>query len=153
MNLDAKKIVIVETQEIKDGLDLCNAGACKGHRILGESELIYGHCKDGDGVPSAFRPTYLTNRMLTLHARLTAYSFEYDALVQVAKEDRNVGSRLLIRLEIAESAVDPMTEMLKVAGINDFFIFPDLEGLGRWRSSLQIQDHLSGASFVQGGEN
>jgi hypothetical protein len=79
-------------------------------------------------VPLAIDPSHFTRRIAAQRSRFTIFGREKDGLKAVANDSSE--SRL-VKFDVKRDAIPDFKHDLRLAGISEDTIFPDLEGLGR----------------------
>jgi hypothetical protein len=78
--------------------------------------------------PMAIDPSHFARRIAAQRSRFTIFGREKDGLKIVASRSSDSG---LVRFDIKRTAIPSIKHDLRLAGISEDTIFPDLEGLGR----------------------
>jgi hypothetical protein len=77
--------------------------------------------------PLAIDPSHFSRRIAAQRSRLTVFGREKDGLKGLA----NRTDSRLVKFEVKKEAISDIKHDLRLAGISEETIFPDLEGLGR----------------------
>jgi hypothetical protein len=93
-------------------------------------------------VPLAIDPTHLISRVAAQRSHFTVFGRHIDALRKMRMENRNGKSDFLAKIRIDGSKINLMKCELRMCGISEQTIFPDMEGLGRglnewWQSQCE----------------
>src|SRR5262249_27637515 len=83
-------------------------------------------------IPLAVDPTHVASRMTAQRAHFTIFGREVDGLVACC----NRKDSRLVKIPIAKRGILPIYRQLKLSGVSELTLFPDLEGLGRELSHL-----------------
>jgi len=78
-------------------------------------------------IPLAVDPVNVASRMSAQRAHFTIFGKDPDGLVSCSTHKKS----RLVRFKIAYSAIPKIQNQLKLVGLSEFALFPDLEGLGR----------------------
>jgi hypothetical protein len=78
-------------------------------------------------IPLAIDPVHLASRMSAQRAHFTIFGRDLDGLVTCSSHPKS----RLVRLRIPHGATATIKDQLKVSGISEAMLFPDIEGLGR----------------------
>jgi len=78
--------------------------------------------------PLAIDPSHFSRRIAAQRSRFTIFGREKDGLKKVA--NRSTEDRL-VKYDVKKEAIPQIKRDLRLAGISEETIFPDLEGLGR----------------------
>jgi FRG domain-containing protein len=83
-------------------------------------------------IPLAIDPVHLSSRMAAQRAHFTIFGYDPRGLISAsARRDSR-----LVQIPISQKAIPEIQKQLKLAGISEVALFPDLEGLGRELSYL-----------------
>jgi hypothetical protein len=78
-------------------------------------------------IPLAIDPIHLSGRMAAQRAHYTIFGRNLDGLVSCSTRGRTC----LVKILIGRTAIPKIQEQLRLSGISESTLFPDLEGLGR----------------------
>jgi hypothetical protein len=82
----------------------------------------------GLACPLAIDPSHFSRRIAAQRSRFTIFGRDKDGLKAVAN---SLGETRLVQFEVSRDAIPAIKKDLRLAGISEETIFPDLEGLGR----------------------
>jgi len=83
-------------------------------------------------LPVAVYPSHTARRMSTQRSCFTIHGSDVDGLEKLARKERPY----LLKIIVPGPAVRGIAEQLAVCGIDEITIFPDVDGLGRWLSTV-----------------
>jgi len=92
--------------------------------------------------PLAIDPSHFSRRFAAQRSHFTIFAREKDGLKVVANE---LAESHLVKFDIKEDAIPEIKRDLRLAGISEETIFPDLEGLGR-EMSYWFEDNCGDAT-------
>lgn len=78
--------------------------------------------------PLAIDPSHFSRRIAAQRSRFTIFGREKDGLKKLANQP---GESRLVKFDVKKEAIPEIKRDLRLAGISEETIFPDLEGLGR----------------------
>lgn len=78
--------------------------------------------------PLAIDPSHFSRRFAAQRSRFTIFGGEKDGLKTIANQPSDNG---LVKFDVKKEAIPEIRRDLRLAGISEDTIFPDLEGLGR----------------------
>ncbi len=83
------------------------------------------------GITDVFRPNNITNRITSQNGWFTVHKFQEDKKMTPLNDQKRYNGRL-IKIKIAEKYRNYYLNILDIMGINNFSLFPDLEGLSNY---------------------
>jgi hypothetical protein len=114
------------------GRGLLNLAHVRPPHVAGYIEELSAPKPEGPGLSKPtvkqFDPSHFSRRIAAQRSRFTIFGREKDGLKIVAKR---CAERHLVRFDVKKESIPDLKRDLRLAGISEETIFPDLEGLGR----------------------
>lgn len=90
-------------------------------------------------LPSAVYPTHTVRRISTQRSCFTIQGSDVDGLEKLAEET----DAHLVKIVLPRTDIPSMREQLVISGIDEVTIFPDLDGLGRYLTTVLLAETQS----------
>lgn len=99
--------------------------------IVIEDDLDIDFDKDPlvQNITKVFRPNHITKRITSQNGWFTVHKFDKDEIIPFDQDRPNFR---MFKMKIPENIRNDVLDKLEVMGVNNFSLFPDLEGLSHY---------------------